>query len=40
MLTDAAMIFAVGGVSRQVQFVLDAPASAVESEPAVGNDEV
>ena len=35
MLADAAMVFAVGGVSGQVQFVLDAPVSTVECEQAM-----
>ena len=35
MLANAAVVFAVGGVSGQVQFVLDAPLSAVECEQAV-----
>ena len=35
MLANAAMIFAVGGVSGQVQFVLNAPVSAVEGKQAV-----
>lgn len=32
MFANAAVILAVGGVSRQVQFVFDAPVSPVECE--------
>lgn len=35
MLADAAVIFPIGGVARQVQFVFDAPVSPVESEQAM-----
>ena len=35
MLADAAVVFAVGGVPGQVQFVLDAPMPAVEGKQAV-----
>lgn len=35
MLADAAVIFAVGGVAGQVEFVFDTPVFAVECEQAV-----
>ena len=35
MLADAAVIFPIGGVARQVQFVFDAPVSSIESEQAM-----
>lgn len=35
MLTDAAVVFAIRGVSRQVQLVFDAPVSAIECEQAM-----
>lgn len=35
MLADAAVIFPIGGVPRKVEFVFDAPVSAVEREQAV-----
>ena len=35
MLADAAMVFAVGGISGQVQFILDTPVPAIEGKQAV-----
>jgi len=35
VLADPAVVFTVGGVPRQMQFVFDAPVTAVECEQAV-----
>jgi len=35
VFANAAVIFPIGGVSREVQFVFDAPMSPIESEQAM-----